>query len=107
MGDRFDGFDPRDFALAITSKTPKYGEKQCYKELSVATNDKEALTIVADTYKKWLGEEPFTYTAWNDERVTTDWVGALQMIWDCAYMRRWEGDRPNVSEILKKMGVIT
>lgn len=106
LGDKIDGFDPRDFAEVVKGKRPKYGEKACFNELSSATSDKEALTVVANTYKNWLGEEPFTYTAWNGEQVTTNWLGALQMVWDCAYMRRWEGDKPIVAGILKKMGII-
>lgn len=51
-----------------------------------------------------MGEEPFTYTAWNGEQVTTNWLGALQMVWDAAYMRRWPNDKPIVAGILKKMG---
>ena len=106
LGDKTDGFDPRDFAEVVKGKRPKYGEKACFNDLSPATNDKEALTVVANTYKQWLGEEDFTYTAWNGETINADWVSALQMIWDCAYMRRWEGDDPDVREILTKMGII-
>jgi hypothetical protein len=106
LGDSCDGFNPRDFAVALTGKSPRYGEKQCFNELSPATNDKEAFTVIAETYTRWLGSDDFTYTAWNGEQVTTNWTGALQMIWDCCYMRRWEGDRPNIESILKKLKVI-
>lgn len=106
LGDKVDGFDPRDFAEAVKGKRPKYGEKACFNDLSPTINDKEALTTVANTYKGWLGEEPFTYTAWDGEQITTDWIGAMQMIWDAAYMRRWEGDKPQVKDIMTKMGII-
>lgn len=107
LGDKVDGFDPRDIAEVVHGKRPRYGEKQLFKDLSPATTDKEALVVLANLYKSWFGESTFTYTAWNGEQITTDWIGAMQMIWDAAYMRRWEGDKPQVKEIMKKLGVIT
>jgi hypothetical protein len=105
LGDKTDGFCPRTIVNAVTGKTPRYGEKQCFNSLSVATDDKEALQIVHDTYLGWFGADEFTYTAWNGEEVKTDYIGAMQMIWDCAFMRRWDGDNPEVIKMLDKMGI--
>jgi hypothetical protein len=106
LGDKTDGFNPRDFVTVQTGKSPRYGDKQCFTDLDAAANDKEALSVVVEIYKRWLGEEPFTYKAWDGNNYTITWMEALQMIWDCAYMRRWEGDRPQVKDILKKMRII-
>ena len=107
LGDKqTDGFCPRDIAEAAFGKRPAGGDKSFFKELSPTTNDKEAFIVLSNLYKKWFGEEDFTYTAWNGDYVTTNWIGAMQMIWDCAYMRRWEGDKPQVGEIMTKMGII-
>lgn len=104
-GDSADGYDPRDIVKAITGTTPKFGDVAAFKLLSECNTDKEALKVVHDLYLKWFGAEQFSYTAWNGETFTGDYLDALQMIWSCAFMRRFEGDNVCVRGMLKKMGI--
>lgn len=101
-----DHFCPRQIVKAVTGELPKFGETASFKLLSECKTDKEALTVVHDLYLKWFGAEQFSYTAWNGETFTGDYLDAMQMVWDCAFMRRFEGDNVCVRPMLKKMGII-
>ena len=105
-GDSSDGYDARDIVKAITGTTPKFGEVAAFKLLSECKTDKEALKVIHDLYLKWFGSEQFSYTAWNGETFTGDYLDALQMIWDCAFMKRFDGDSVCVRAMMKKMGII-
>jgi hypothetical protein len=101
-----DHFCPRQIVKAATGVMPKFGETASYNLLKDCKSDKEAWIAVRDLYLKWFGSEQFSYTAWNGETVTTDYLGALQMIWDCAFMKRFDDDNVDVRAVLKKLGVI-
>lgn len=105
-GDSADGYDPRDVVKSITGTTPKFGDVAAFKLLSECKTDKEALKVVHDLYLKWFGSKQFSYTAWNGETFTGDYMAVLQMIWDCAFMKRFEDDGVCVRAMLKKMGIV-
>jgi hypothetical protein len=98
FGDPVDAYKPCELAKA------KFGEVGAYELLKDATNDKEALTAVVGQYKKWY-PEPVTYRDWNNVLQTKTWLEIMQMYADCAFMRRWEGDRLLVDKLLEKLGV--
>lgn len=106
MGDwGTDRFCPRQIVKAITGKSPAFGEKACYNLLSTVIDDKEAITLVHDKYVEWFGKEQFSYTDWKGENFTGNYLDAMQMILDCARMKRFESDNVNVKDILTKMGI--
>ena len=105
IGDDIDGYNPRDLVAVVKEKKPTYGEKTAYKQMLECDNDKKCLQLIADTYKKWLGTEKFTYECWEGKSHTITWVEAFQMYFDCAYMERWEGDKPKVLSMLNKFKV--
>lgn len=98
-GDPVDAYKPCEIA-----KT-KFGEVGAYELLKDAKNDKEALEAVVRQYKVWY-PEPVTYRDWNNDKQTKSWIEIMQMYADCAFMRRWEGDRLDVAKLLTKLGVI-
>lgn len=106
IGDSADGYDPRSIVKAITGTTPKFGEVASFKLLAECKNDKEAWQAIHDQYAKWFGTEQFSYTAWDDSTFTGNYLDALQMIFDCAYMKRFETDNVDVKSVLKKYGII-
>lgn len=105
-GDSSDGYDPRSIVKAITGTTPKFGDVAAYKLLSECKTDKEALKVVHDLYRKWFTAEQFQYVAWNGETFKGDYLDALQLIWDCAFMKRHKDDNVCVRSMLRKMGII-
>lgn len=106
MGDwGTDRFCPRQIVKAVTGKSPTFGEKSCYNYLSSATDDKEAVQLVYDKYIEWFGREPFSYIDWEGKTFTGNYLDAMQMILDCARMKRFDGDDVKVTDILTKMGV--
>lgn len=98
FGDPVDAYKPCELAKA------KFGEVGAYELLKNATNDKEALEAVVRQYKLWY-PEPVTYRCWNNELHTKSWLEIMQMYTDCAFMRRWDGDRLDIAELLMKMEV--
>lgn len=107
MGDwSTDHFCPRQVVKATTGTLPKFGEVACYNLLSECKTDKEAWQIIHNQYVKWFGTESFSYTAWNGEIFTGNYLDVMQMITDCARMKRWQGDNVQVQDVLRKLKVI-
>ena len=100
MGDPVDAYKPCELAKA------KFGEVGAYELLKDAKKDKEALEAVVRQYKVWY-PQPVTYRDWNNVLHTKCWLEVMQMYADCAFMRRWEGDRLDVKKLLNKLGVDT
>jgi hypothetical protein len=98
FGDPVDAYKPSEIAKA------KFGDVGAYELLKGAKSDKEALEAVVRQYKLWY-PEPVTYRDWKNELHTKGWLEIMQMYVDCAYMRRWDGDRLDIAKLLNKLGV--
>lgn len=99
FGDPVDAYKPCELAKA------KFGEIGAYNLLKNCKTDKEAMEAVVAQYKKWY-PEPITYRCWKDElHENVTWLDILQMYADCAFMRRWEGDRLDVKKLLDKLKI--
>lgn len=99
IGDPSDSYNPTEIAGI------RYGEKSAFKDLSVVKTDKEMWHVMVSKYKEWY-PEPVTYTAWNGEEVTKDYLDIMEMYLACAHMRRSETDALVVRDILSKMGIV-
>jgi hypothetical protein len=98
FGDAIDGYKPCELAKV------KFGEVGGYELLKHAKNDKEALEALVTRYKLWY-PSAVTYRAWDDSLHTKDWLQLMQLYADCAFMRRWPGDRLDIPKLLDKLGV--
>jgi len=98
VGDQSDSYNPTEIAGI------RYGEKSAYKDLVDVTTDKEMWEVMVKKYKEWY-PEPVTYTAWNGEEVTKDYLDLMEMYLDCAHMRRSPTDKLVVKEVLDRLGV--
>jgi len=103
--DNYHGCDLWKIANDKAGKTVTFGEIAAYKILESSQNDKEALKALLDQYRLWY-PEPVTYMDHTGLLHTKDAVEIMQMYFDCAHMRRWEGDRILVAELLDKLGVL-
>lgn len=99
FGDPVDCYKPCELAKV------KFGEIGAYELLHRCKTDKEALEAVAKQYQAWY-PEPVTYRDWNGALHTKSWLDIWQMYADCAFMRRWDGDRFGVKAVLTKQGII-
>lgn len=99
VGDPTDCYNPSEIAKV------RYGEKSAYKLLEPLQTDKECIQAVYDLYKSWYPGET-TYTDWTGFDRTEDVFFIMQMYLDCYWMRRWEGDRPLVREMLTKLEIV-
>lgn len=106
MGDKVDGLCPRDIYEQLNGKKPRFGEKTAYKLLVDSKNDKEALTKVVNLYKKWYGEDEFTYKDWSGQEHNVTWVDVLELYFLGVWMRQSENDNMSMKKVLKKMGII-
>lgn len=83
----------------------KFGEVAAFMILKDCKTDAEAWTALYTQYSEWY-PEPVTYTDWSGDEQTKDAIDIMQMYFDCAFMRRWDGDRILCREVLTKLGVI-
>jgi len=99
FGDAVDCYKPCELAKV------KFGEVGAYELLHRCKTDKEALEAVAKQYQIWY-PKPITYRAWDGSlQENKSWLDIWQLYADCAFMRRWEGDRFDVRKVLKKAGI--
>lgn len=98
VGDPSDSYNPTEIAGI------RYGEKSALKDLSGVETDKQMWEVMVRKYKEWY-PAPTTYTAWNGEEVTKDYLDLMEMYLACAHMRRSENDILVVRDILDNMGV--
>ena len=99
FGDPVDAYKPCELAKA------KFGDIGAYNLLKGCKTDKEALEALVRQYKAWY-PDPITYKAWNGEiQKDKTWLDIWQLYADCAFMRRWDGDRFDVRKVLDKMEI--
>lgn len=99
FGDPVDAYKPCELAKAA------FGEIGAYNLLKDCKTDKEALEAVARQYQVWY-PQPLTYRAWDGSlQENKTWIDIFQMYADCAFMKRFDGDRFDVRKVLKKVGV--
>lgn len=98
FGDPVDSYKPCELAKV------KFGEVGAYNLLKDATNDKEAWEAIVGQYRRWY-PAPVTYRAWDDTLHTKDWLEIMQMYADCAFMRRWDGDRLDTKKLLDRLAI--
>lgn len=83
----------------------QYGEVAAFNLLKDCTTDKEALTAVYKQYLEWY-PEPVIYAAHDGIIHTKSALQIMDMYVECAFMRRWDGDKIDVESLLAKLGVI-
>lgn len=83
----------------------QYGEMAAFDLLKDCKNDKEALSAVYGQYLTWY-PEPVTYMAHDGIIYTKSALQIMDMYVECAFMRRWDGDKIDVEALLTKLGVI-
>lgn len=99
FGDPVDAYKPCELAKV------KFGEIGAYELLKGCKSDLEALEVIAKQYQVWYAK-PITYRAWDDSlQENKSWLDIWQLYADCAFMRRFDGDRFDVRKVLTKLGV--
>lgn len=98
VGDPVDTYKPCELAGV------KFGAMAAYKILGYLKSDKEAWEALVKKYRTWY-RKPVNYKAWDNSWHTKDWLEIMQMYADCAFMRRWEGDRLDIKAVLNKLNI--
>ena len=98
VGDSVDGFKPTELCGV------KFGEKSAMKLLEPCKTEKEVLEVVVSKYKEWYPES-FEYTAWNGDRVESDWKHMLNLYHCCCRMKETKDDPLIAYDFYKRYGV--
>lgn len=98
MGDSADDYRPYELAKV------QFGQIGSYEILKHCKTQEEAFKAVLNKYRLWY-PEPVIYRAWNGELHTKDAVEIFQMYADCAYMRKWDGDKFDVKKVMDAYGI--
>lgn len=108
-GDKADNYFPCDLHRALTSnpsKSPVITDYKCFNLLNECKTDAECLTVLKNTYYEWY-KDVTSWTTWTGETVKGDWIDILQMYFDVVHMRRFDGDRVDVRNLLARFGLLT
>lgn len=90
--------DPVDHYKPCELSGNKFGEVGAFNLLNKCTTDAECLQAVWDLYASWHPEGA-KYTAWNGTEMNLSTLEYIQLYFDVARMRRWEGDQVQIEEI--------
>lgn len=100
FGDSSDGYAGK----VTPNKTFVFGEKSIIKLLQPLTTDKECWELIVTKYREWM-PVPVSYIAWDDSKVEDNWLTWLQKHFTLVHMLRFEGDNPQVMDILTKLKI--
>ena len=114
-GDKVDNYHPQDLlsrplienkrSNLIISST-KMSHSKIYEETKNFTTDREWLQYSHDLFKGWYKDLEWYYT-WDDILVeNATYLDVFQVYVDVVHMRRWDLDRVNIKEVLKKFDII-
>lgn len=81
-----------------------WAAKSTYDWLSTAKDDRELFKIAVEIFKH-LYPEPKVITGWRGDEIEIDWLYVMQEQFTMAWMLRHENDKPNVAQILHKLGL--
>lgn len=107
VGDATDSYFPCSIYKqinAIDKKSAMLTDRQVYAILKDCKTVKEIWEAVIKQYKTWYPGE-IEWTCWKGEKHKGTYKDPLQHTLDACYMRRWEGDRPVVDEIMKRLKI--
>lgn len=98
VGDSIDNYS------ANSASSIEWGDISGYNALKDSTNFREALEATVNVYKH-LYPEPVEVEGWRGDIITVDWSYAFAENFDLARMLRWEDDKVDPLEVLRKYGI--
>ena len=99
VGDSVDGFKPTELCGI------KFGEKSAMKLLEPCKTEKEVLEVVVSKFCEWYPES-FEYTAWNGDKVESDWKHMLALFHQCVRMKETKDDPLIAYDFYKRYAVV-
>lgn len=100
QGDKTDGYSPKDWY------SKRYGQVSFFNDFSDTKTPKEFLEKFVDIHKnKLLDKEIYEWDTWDDRHVKSNWLGIIEMMFTCAYMKIATEDNTTFASICKEHGV--
>lgn len=83
----------------------RWADKSAYKVLVDCQDDKQAVQVLVDTFRK-LYPEPKIVQGWRGEDIMLDWHYVMQEMFNMAHLHRWKGDCIDVGALIEKLEVV-
>lgn len=105
QGDPIDGYSPKEWYSKNFYKRG-YGQVGFFNDFAEVDNIQDFLNKFIEVHRdKLLIEKEYTWEAWNGKYVRSNWLGIIEMMFSCAYMKLEIDDKRTFSSLCKEFGV--
>ncbi|QIW91580.1 hypothetical protein vBAbaMD22_67 [Acinetobacter phage vB_AbaM_D22] len=105
QGDPVDGYSPKAW-YDKTHYKRGYGPKGFYTDFGDIECEKELLEHFIVVHRdRLLTQELYEWTTWDNRRVKSNWLGIIELMFSCAYMKLEVDDQRTFSSLCKEHGV--
>lgn len=101
QGDTTDGYSPKPWY------NKRYGQVGFYNDFNECDTIEGFLTKWIEVHKKLLPEEVYEWDTWDGRHVKSNWLGIMEMMFSCAYMRLEIDDPTTFTSLCAEYGVDT
>lgn len=105
QGDAIDGYTPKGWYSKEFYRRG-YGQKSYYSDFHDVKDVKELLERWVDIHKnRLLTKDIYEWVAFDGRRVKSNWLGIMELMFSCAYMKLYVDDKTTFTSICEKYGV--
>lgn len=100
QGDMTDGYSPKDWY------SKRYGQVGFFNDFSDTKTPKEFLEKFVEVHRdRLLNKEIYEWDTWDNRHVKSNWLGIIEMMFTCAYMKIKTDDDTTFRSLCKEHGV--
>lgn len=100
QGDKTDGYSPKEWYAK------RYGQVGFYNDFNECSTVKEFLEKFIEVHRDRLLPEPlYEWNTWDGRHVKSNWLGIIEMMFECAYMKLEIDDKRTFSSLCAEHGV--
>ena len=105
QGDKVDCYSPKGWFSKFAYKRG-FGQKSYYEAFHDAVDEKDLLTKWIDLHKtKLLVEDFYEWEDFKGRKVKANWLGIVELMFNCAYMKLSIGDKTTFTSMCKEFDV--
>lgn len=105
QGDPIDGYSPKEWYSKNFYKRG-YGQVGFFNDFAEVDNIPDFLNKFIEVHRdKLLIEKEYTWETWNGKFVRSNWLGIIELMFSCAYMKLEIDDSRTFSSLCKEFGV--
>lgn len=100
QGDPIDGYSPKEWY------SKRYGQVGFYKDFNDCKTVPEFLTKFIEVHRdRQLPKEIYEWDTWDGRHVRSNWLGIIELMFSCAYMKLSVDDKTTFSSLCSEHGV--